>query len=521
MKAINLISLINAKNNLSEEVLKSYLNQFEMKDLKEKEFETLESLVNEINKIKKKPICNMKILEQYYVGYTISQISKEFDLLRIGKDSILNIELKSASNYEKIKKQLIQNKYYLSFLKKDLFCFTYVLKENKLFYLNMNDEIEEISINFLIEKLGEQELIEIEDINNLFDPCNYLVSPFNSTEEFISGKYFLTDHQINIKKDILKLIEEPNFKFIAIEGVAGTGKTLLTYDIAKDLKNNFKKVIIFHCGKINDGQIKLIEIYNWNISSIKDYRAYNVKNYDLVIIDEVQRIHQEQLDSLIDDIKESNGKCIFSFDGLQCLIKKEIDNNIPKYIKDKVLPNHFELTEKIRTNKEIASFIKNLFDLNKENLNIKYNNISVQYFSNNEDAINYREMLSKKNDWKVIEYTPSAYEYYPYNAYQYGSYYNAHKVIGQEYDNVIAMMDETFYYRDDGLLTVNINTYYHMTKMLFQILTRARKKICIIIINNQDLLEICMKILHNEHIPICNIKNNFKDIKIEKMNLAQ
>ena len=385
----------------------------------------------------------------------------------------------------------------------------------------MNDEIEEVSLDFLIQKLKNQELIEIEDINNLFDPCNYLVSPFNSTEDFIKGKYFLTDQQINIKKDILNLIEEPNFKFIAIEGVAGTGKTLLTYDIAKDLKNNLKKVIIFHCGKINHGQIKLVKDYKWNIIEIKDYKDYNVKDYDLVIIDEVQRIYKDQLNSLINDIKESDGKCIFSFDGLQCLRDKEIDNHIPKYIEDKVSPNKFKLTKKIRTNKEIASFIKSLLDLNKENLNIKYNNISVQYFSNYKDAINYKKMLTKKNVWKAIEYTPSNYYYYPYNRYQDGLCYNAHEVIGQEYDNVIAVMDETFYYRDDGLLTVNINTYYHMTKMLFQILTRARKKICIIIINNQDLLEICMKILHNEHIPICNIKNNFKDIKIEKMNLAQ
>ena len=512
MKAINLISLISAKKNLNKEALKSYLNQFEMKDIKEKEFETLESLINEIKKTNKGSFNGMKILEQYYVGYTISQISKEFDLLRIGKDLILNIELKSESNHEKIKKQLIQNKYYLSFLKKEIFCFTYVLKENKIFYLSMNNEIEEVSINFLIEKLEEQELIEIEDINNLFDPCNYLVSPFNSTEDFIKGKYFLTDQQINIKKDILNLIEEPNFEFMAIEGAAGTGKTLLTYDIAKDLKNNSEKVIIFHCGKMNDGQYKLVKDYNWNISSIKDYRDYNVKDYDLVIIDEVQRIYIEQLDSLINDIKEYNKKCIFSFDSIQCLFKKEIDNNIPKYIEDKVSPNKFELTKKIRTNKEIASFIKNLFDLNKENLNIKYTNISVQYFSNNIDAIYYKKMLSEKNGWKAIEYTPSNYDYYPYNRYQEGLCYNAHQVIGQEYDNVIAVMDQTFYYREDGLLTVNIPTYYHMTKMLFQILTRARKKICIIIINNQDLLEICMKILHNEHIFIGDIKTKEVDL---------
>lgn len=33
------------------------------------------------------------ILEGVYLGFTINQISKEFDLLRIGLDNVVNIEL--------------------------------------------------------------------------------------------------------------------------------------------------------------------------------------------------------------------------------------------------------------------------------------------------------------------------------------------------------------------------------------------------------------------------------------------
>lgn len=41
------------------------------------------------------------IYDGYYIGYTISQISKEFDLLRFCKNMIVNIELKQDSTFLK------------------------------------------------------------------------------------------------------------------------------------------------------------------------------------------------------------------------------------------------------------------------------------------------------------------------------------------------------------------------------------------------------------------------------------
>lgn len=55
-------------------------------------------------------------LTGFYVGYKIPQIGKEFDLLRFGDTSVLNIELKSESSIEKMESQLRRNRYYLSFL---------------------------------------------------------------------------------------------------------------------------------------------------------------------------------------------------------------------------------------------------------------------------------------------------------------------------------------------------------------------------------------------------------------------
>ncbi|MGM9944987.1 MAG: ATP-binding protein, partial [Lysinibacillus sp.] len=91
----------------------------------------LHSLVDVITSITK----HTNILNHFYVGFKINQISKEFDLLRIGENSIINIELKRESTKRKITKQLIQNQYYLKFLNVPIYNFTYVALTKKLYML--------------------------------------------------------------------------------------------------------------------------------------------------------------------------------------------------------------------------------------------------------------------------------------------------------------------------------------------------------------------------------------------------
>ncbi|RJE47908.1 hypothetical protein A7K50_01305 [Dehalobacter sp. MCB1] len=494
MKSVNLLSLINANKDLQETVFELYKDNFAIK-IKDNELNDLELFVSNIFASTNKLI----VFDEFFVGFTINQISKEFDLLRFGKNYIINIELKNETTNEKIQKQLNKNKYYLSFLGVEVYCFTFVAGINKLFILKDDGSIEETDLNYLITLLYKQELAYIEDVNKLFDPTNYLVSPFNSTEAFINNRYFLTDHQERIKNEIAKLCASPGNAYISIHGSAGTGKTLLTYDIAKEYISNSNKILIIHCGSLNSGQYLLKTAHKWPITSIKLYKDYDLKTYDIIFIDETQRIYTHQLDDILEEIKDNNTKIIFSYDSQQTLSSYEIRNNIPKYISKKLSPHEFRLTEKIRTNKEIASFIKNLFDLSKKNPNQNYENIDIQYFTDPEDAKKYIGYLDNKG-WKVINFTPSRYHTYPYEKYQKNDEDNAHKVIGQEYDNVVAVIDRHFYYKDGKLNTWGYSTtpYYHPTKMLFQIVTRTRKKLSIIIINNERLLDQCLRILQNK-----------------------
>ncbi len=82
-----------------------------IKRLKRHEIRNLRSFCNEMLNAG----CHLPDLDGFFVGYTIQQIGKEFDLLRFGENFNLNIELKSelkiANKADKIEKQLKTNHY--------------------------------------------------------------------------------------------------------------------------------------------------------------------------------------------------------------------------------------------------------------------------------------------------------------------------------------------------------------------------------------------------------------------------
>ncbi|OPB98799.1 hypothetical protein BAS10_03750 [Elizabethkingia meningoseptica] len=494
MKEINLLSILSSHKNLDKESFESFLLYHNIK-IKASEIKDLQQLVVNFSAISK----NTKIFDKYFIGYSIPQIGKEFDLLRIDNESIVNIELKRKSTEEKITTQLLRNQYYLSFLKRKISCYTYVSDENKLYTLDITNNIEEVSFRQLIGELVSQDVYKIKDINSYFNPSNYLVSPFNSTSEFAKGKYFLTSQQEEIKNIVITQLDKINYSILSIKGNAGTGKTLLTYDIAKEVLNK-KEVILIHCGILNSGHYQLRDDYGWKIISAKNIIHQDYSKFHLIIVDEAQRIRPNQLDFLIDEVKKTANNLIFSYDGQQTLRKQEIVYNAVEKIENSVTIQPFELTNKIRTNKEVASFIQCLLSKNRNLVKHNYENIEIFYFDNYLDAKNYLLQL-RTEGWKVINYTPSTVDVLPYEQHNLDDEQdNAHTVIGQEFDNVIAVIDNHFYYKNGYLSTKNYKKYpyYHPTKMLFQIVSRTRIKLGIVIIDNQEVLNRCMEILNQE-----------------------
>ena len=158
--------------------------------------------------------------------------------------------------------------------------------------------------------------------DKLFIPSNYLISPFNHTDKFINNEYFLTGSQQEIKKQIINNL----YECFCVSANAGTRKTLMLYDIAKTIINDFgsRSVIIIHCGKLNDGHIKLKVNYRWNVITIADINQNSAdrlitEGLKLILIDEAQRIRKWQLDIIIKKSIEHNIPIVFTYDKKQFL----------------------------------------------------------------------------------------------------------------------------------------------------------------------------------------------------------
>ncbi len=495
MKAINLKSLADAHEQLDDSTFGSYLKLHGLAlatenrhaGIKLHELECIKSLVKEFEQCDE---C-MAFADNFFIGYTIPQIGKEFDLLRINKDNVVNIELKTKADEDRILKQLRRNSYYLSFLKQEKkHLFAYVCETGMLYRLDDSGELSAAEFAELFRELGKEHCLTA-DIDSLFNPCNYLISPFNATEAFMEGKYFLTEQQEEIKGRILNAMDGNGAEFLALTGEAGTGKTLLTYDIAKELTGRGKRVFIVHCAKLNDGQYFLQENYSWDICMAKYSYEIDFSQLDVVIIDEAQRIYMSQFNYIVDNVRKNGLKCIFSYDLRQYLHHSE--RNL-KFSGQNILTKPiFQLTKKIRTNKEIAVFIKQLFDNKIKESYANYSNIELCYCRDKDEVYELSKYLHK-NGWKVPKYTPGTMSTFTYEKYVLHGESSAHEVIGQEYDKVVAVIDRHFRYDTEGILTAD-NTYYSQRQMLYQILTRTRQRLFIIIYDNEPMLKRCLEIL--------------------------
>ncbi|WP_245805761.1 DNA/RNA helicase domain-containing protein [Bacillus alkalicellulosilyticus] len=473
-KPMDLNSLVSSYNSLTEETFNELLIFFDF-DLRTDEIEQISMFIDNLE-------IEDKYFGYFYLGYKIPQIDKEFDLLRFGENYILNVEIKSILKADDAKEQLIMNRYYLASLGKKIKSFTYVAEHNSLYQLDDDENFQQIQFDVFEKHLSSQKLEHHSNLDELFDPSNYLVSPFNDSERFNSGSYFLTKQQQEFKKAILN----SSAKFTIIEGLPGTGKTLLLYDLAKEFIEDYNTVII-HTGTLNTGHLKLKQQYKWNIIPIKDYIEIEHIKPKFIFVDETQRMRPHQLDYLIRYVIGNDVFCIFSIDPKQILSLQEwnYDNKSTLMTLEDI--EEYKLSKKIRTNKELGAFIKGLFSLK----NMKYcnntDNISIHYFNDISQARGFAEGLEIEG-WQVIDYTGENWNGQLIEKMRLYRGLNAHGVLGQEFDKVLVLVGSTFYYNEDGGLAVRHKNHYDPERMFYQSVTRARKKIMLLIVNNPEFM---------------------------------
>ena len=489
MKAINIYTYSRIQEDMATEFENILSKRSKKLKVKPQEFYAIRSLVNMLLGIG----VEIKDFENFFLSFTIEQIGKEFDLIKLDKDNlVLNIELKSEEvGVEAIQNQLEKNRYYLKHLAPDVRLYTFV-ETGKELYKYTSKGLQLVGVEDLKDTMQLFQESLGENLESLFQANSYLISPLNSHQKFMYGDYFLTNQQHDIKKKIVDLILLNDKEYVlGITGKAGTGKTLLLYDIIKEIAERGENCCLIHSGILCDGhRILSAKWDNVTIFSAKELNGdgvENLKRYQFIFVDESQRIYSSTFEKIIKDVISESKTVIFAYDYAQSLSITEEERNIPAKLQKIDGFTEYTLSNKIRTSKEIASFTRTMMNLNNRARGyMDYSDIDVLFANNIEEAKRLINLYDEKG-YIFISYTQSMY--YRNSIDLYPNNYDTHHVIGQEYDKVMIMMDKNFRYdkerRIQGKEHPNPDLLFY--KLLYQAISRAREKLCVLIVENYKL----------------------------------
>ena len=489
MKAINIYTYSRIQEDMATEFENILSKRSKKLKVKPQEFYAIRSLVNMLLGIG----VEIKDFENFFLSFTIEQIGKEFDLIKLDKDNlVLNIELKSEEvGVEAIQNQLEKNRYYLKHLAPDVRLYTFV-ETGKELYKYTSKGLQLVGVEDLKDTMQLFQESLGENLESLFQANSYLISPLNSHQKFMYGDYFLTNQQHDIKKKIVDLILLNDKEYVlGITGKAGTGKTLPLYDIIKEIAERGENCCLIHSGILCDGhRILSAKWDNVTIFSAKELNGdgvENLKRYQFIFVDESQRIYSSTFEKIIKEVISESKTVIFAYDYAQSLSITEEERNIPAKLQKIDGFTEYTLSDKIRTSKEIASFTRTMMNLNNRARGyMDYSDIDVLFANNIEEAKRLINLYDEKG-YIFISYTQSMY--YRNSIDLYPNNYDTHHVIGQEYDKVMIMMDKNFRYdkerRIQGKEHPNPDLLFY--KLLYQAISRAREKLCVLIVENYKL----------------------------------
>lgn len=474
MKSISIYALTRKQNIEHLQKLEQQLSGREhMLKMKEWELESMRALVERLEL----HMQDVSALRLFY-SFQIPRLGKEFDLLQIRENQIINIELKSGVvSEEAIQKQLIQNRYYLSALGKPIQSYTYISSQNRLMRLTNHDHVIEASWEQLCAALQKEDKDYSGDIENLFRAEWYLFSPLTEPNRFLNKEYFLTAQQRDIKRQILKKIREEQTGYFSFSGLPGTGKTLLLYDIAMKLSNR-QQVCIIHCGEAGK-KWEILHKRLQRIDFLSDNQLetqFSLEDYHAILVDEAHLLSVEKLNVLLN--MSEDRPIIFSSDSEEMISPKEIDQSTMKRMEE--LPNlqTFRLTNRIRTNAELSSFIQNMMHLPVRKNQNEFPHVSVVYAND-----------AKEADTLVQDYVRQGYQYFPQ-----GESTELGITAVRDTEKMVVMLDEHYYYDDEQYLRSRnlMRNGQSEVRSLFHLLNQAKENLTFVVKGNETVYGILL-----------------------------
>ena len=406
-------------------------------------------------------------LLRFFYSFQIPRLGKEFDLLQIKDGQILNIELKSGAVPDHaIRRQLLQNRYYLSVLGRPIRSYTYISSVNRLVRLNSHDHIVEADWELLCRDLMQESADYEDEIEKLFRAELYLISPWTQPERFLKKEYFLTCQQRDIERQILKKIRAEKAGIFSFSGLPGTGKTLLLYDLAMKLSNR-QPVCIIHCKeegkKWNILQKRLQRVTFLSANEIETQLAHG--SFHAVLVDEAHLLSEKKGRALLGFCQ--NRPLIFDGDREDMIAPEELPPNTMTLLETLPKIQSFRLTNRIRTNAELSSFICDMMHLPRQKTQKSYPHIAVVYANTDTEA----------------EKLLYAYEKQGYQRTN----------TGEETDRLVVLLEDFWYYEKTGYLRSGSEEVG--VRRLFHQLSTAKEELALIVQQNEPLYDTLLNLL--------------------------
>lgn len=465
MKSVSIYALTRKQNLSNLSRLEYHLSGRE-KPLKMRTWEinSMRALVDQLEKY----MPEVYRLRLFY-SFQILRLGKEFDLLQVKENQIVNIELKSgAVSEDAIRRQLIQNRYYLAILGRTVRSYTYISSQNRLVRLTNHDHIVEAEWEQLCAELQEKSADFSGNLEDLFQAEWYLISPLTQPERFLKKEYFLTAQQKDIERQILKSIRIKRGGYYHFSGLPGTGKTLLLYDIAMKLSGR-QMLCIIHCGASGQEWKRLHERLRrivW-VSDSQITAEMRLDEYETVLVDEAHLLDKETLENIV----EAAGKrpVIFTSDCEDQLSPEEVDQSVKLGIAKLPEIQTFRLTNRIRTNEEISSFVQNMMHIPDYKSGRRFPHVTVFYANDDQEAANLIQDAKKQGYQHLLE----------------------SEVAEKAYDSVAIILDGNYFYDSKKYLRSKKRT----VRNLFHQLNSAKEKLMLIVKDNEPFYAMLLGLL--------------------------
>ncbi|MDO4960608.1 MAG: ATP-binding protein [Eubacteriales bacterium] len=503
MRPINIFSLTRLYDDEQLSIMEAHMSQRKHRiKIKNWEIEDLRKFTDKLAEVspKTRNLC-------FFYSFQMPKLGKEFDLLRIGSESVINIELKSEDVPDaQIRRQLELNRYYLNVLDRSIVSYTYISGSGRLLRLSNNGNLVPGEWEKLAELLLDQTKVYSDAIEDLTGEDKYLISPLTAPGKFLKHKYILTLQQRDIRSKILAEIKKGGFCLQSFAGLPGTGKTGLLYDIALRLSVR-KRVCMIYCGPWRkelgelDRRLKRIDFLPGNgpYKDNADPEQCTVlplalaEDLSAICIDDGHCIREDVLTQVLDFAKTHDIPMVIAYSCEDIISPEECHGDGAGLIEGLADCIRYSLTNRIRVNQELSSFIHRLMHYPGHAAENMYAHVSVSIASDHEELMTLvgyylsegfvlidgpgeNENMLPADDKTIIEHR---------------------RATGHEYRKVLMLIDETYYYDDKGYLRARPmgDSQDSPVRCLFHGLSSASEEIGIIVLQNPEVSDAVFRIL--------------------------